>query len=824
MFKLIATVVSCVLSLHALAQYKISGTVRDSKTNHPLVGATILLEDGHGTTTDEQGYYELKNVVNGRHTLVARFLGFAEEKKEVDFGPTTGAASLYQQATVDFALTESAQLTDEIVVYATRAKDNSPTAFSNISKTTIQKQNFGQDMPFVLNWTPSLVTTSDAGAGIGYTGVRIRGSDATRINVTINGIVLNDAEEQGVYWVDIPDIATSTQNIQIQRGVGTSTNGAGAFGASINLQTNTRRDQPYADVINSFGSFGTHRHTVGFGTGLKNKFAFDGRMSLIGSDGYVDRATSDLKSYYLSGGYYGDKTMIKAIVFGGKEVTYQSWYGVPQSRLNNDPAAMQATIDAEGWNAQQAQNLLSSGRTFNAYTYPNQTDNYAQDHYQLHLSHQVNDKLTASGALHYTYGRGYYEEYKYNQTLSDYGISNPVIGTDTVATSDLVRRLWLDNRFYGMTWSLNYQKEKWNSVLGGAWNKYDGDHYGEVIWSQVATTIPPVYRYYFNNGKKTDFNIFWKNSLELAEKLYGFVDLQYRRVNYNAKGLEDGGVNVDFDVNYNFFNPKLGLTYSLTADQQLYGSYSVGNREPVRSDFVQSIAGQQPQHETLHDVEVGWRVRKNKVALNINYYFMDYQNQLVLTGKLNNVGSPIRTNVAASYRTGIEIDGGIRFNEHFTWNANLTLSQNKIKDFTEVLYDYGANYDQYNEVERNHKNTDISFSPNVIAGSMFLYKPIKNVEVGLLTKYVGLQYLDNASDKSRSIDPYFINDLRLTYSLQPRWMREFSISLLMNNFTDVKYASNGYTWGYLGGGTETRQNYYYPQAGRSYLLMVAMRF
>lgn len=810
------TAFCCCLGFNTLAQFTISGAMRDSKTNEALVGATIQLEDqSRGAVTDDQGRFELKNVKSGKQFLVARFLGYSEEKKEVEVSA---------DMQLDFALGESSQLTDEVTVLATRATENSPTAFSNISKTVIQKQNFGQDMPLVLNWTPSVVTTSDAGAGIGYTGIRIRGSDATRINVTINGIVLNDAEEQGVYWVDVPDIATSTQNIQIQRGVGTSTNGAGAFGGSINLQTNTRKDQPYADIINSFGSFGTHRHTVGFGTGLKNKFAFDARLSLIGSNGYIDRATSDLKSYYLSGGYYGDKTMVKAIVFGGKEITYQSWWGVPQSRLNNDPVAMQATVDAEGWNQQQAQNLFTSGRTFNAYTYPNQIDNYAQDHYQLHISHQATSHLTLNAALHYTYGRGYYEEYKNNQSLSAYEVTNPIFGSDTVKNSDLVRRLWLDNRFYGMTWSMNYDKEKWNSVVGGAINRYDGDHYGEIVWAQVATTILPFNRYYFNNGKKTDFDIFWKNSYQFAEKLIGFVDLQYRRVDYNAKGLEDAGVNVDFNVNYNFFNPKIGLTYLLNQNQQVYASYSIGNREPVRSDFVQANSGQLPLHETLYDVEAGWRVRKNNIALNINYYFMDYNNQLVLTGKLNDVGSPIRTNVADSYRTGIEIDGGIRFNQHFTWNANLTVSQNKIKNFTEVLYDYGVNYDQYNEVDKQHKNSDIAFSPSIISGSTFLYRPIKNVELGLLTKYVGLQYLDNTSNNGRTIDHYFVNDIRLTYTLRPQWMREFSVSLLTNNIFDVKYSSNGYTYGYFGGGSEARQNYYYPQAGRNYLMMMALRF
>ncbi len=809
--------ICCTVGLSAQAQFTISGTVHDAKKNEALIGAAIQLQDqSRAALTDEQGRFELKNVKAGKHVLTVRFLGYAEGKKEVE---VSGDLQM------DFSLDESSQLTDEVVVLATRASDNSPTAFSNISKTVIQKQNFGQDMPFVLNWTPSLVTTSDAGAGIGYTGVRIRGSDATRINVTINGIVLNDAEEQGVYWVDVPDIATSTQNIQIQRGVGTSTNGSGAFGGSINLQTNTRKDQPYADVINSFGSFGTHRHTVGFGTGLKNKFAFDGRMSLIGSDGYVDRATSNLKSYYLSGGYYGDKTMMKVIVFGGQEITYQSWWGVPQSRLNNDTSAMRVTANAEGWNKQQTQNLFNSNsRTFNAYTYPNQVDNYAQDHYQLHISHRANENLTLNAALHYTYGRGYYEEYQYNQSFATYGVPNAVIGTDTVKNSDLVRRLWLNNHFYGMTWSMNYEKEKWSSIVGGAFNRYDGDHYGEITWAQIATTIPPSYRYYFNNGKKQDFNIFWKTNYQLAENLIGFIDLQYRRVDYKAAGMEDAGVVVDFNVNYNFFNPKFGLTYTLAHDQQLYASYSIGNREPVRSDFVQANAGQQPLHETLHDVEAGWRMRKNNVALNINGYFMGYKNQLVLTGKLNDVGAAIRTNVADSYRAGIEFDGGIRFNQYFTWNANLTLSQNKIKNFTEVLYDYGVNYDQNNEVDKQHKNSDISFSPDIIGGSIFLYHPMKGVELGLLTKYVGLQYLDNTSNSGRVINSYFINDLRLSYSWKPQWMREFTVSLLLNNIGNVMYSSNGYTYGYYGGGSEIRQNYYYPQAGRNYLLMVAMRF
>jgi iron complex outermembrane receptor protein len=816
MLKLMMTVLGSLCLWHASAQLSVTGVVTDASSHELLVGATLQLESGESAVTDAQGKYELKNVNAGTHTLTVRFVGYEEGKFSVE---------VKGNFTFDIALKESALITDEVLVLATRAQEKGPTTFSNISKEVIQKQNFGQDLPFVLNWTPSLVTTSDAGAGVGYTGVRIRGSDGTRINVTINGIPLNDAEEQGVFWVDVPDIATSTNNIQIQRGVGTSTNGAGAFGASISLQTNQRTDQPYADIINSFGSFGTHRHTVGFGTGLKNNFAFDGRLSLIGSDGYINRATSDLKSYYLAGGYYGKKTIVKGIVFGGKEITYQSWYGVPQSRLNNDTNAMLETAAAEGWNQDQINNLLNSGRTFNVYTYPNQVDNYSQDHYQLHFSHRANSFLTASASLHYTYGRGYYEEYKGGAPVANYGITPSIIGKDTVRNTDLVRRRWLDNRFYGITWSLNYEKDRLNMVLGGAANRYDGDHYGEIVWAQVATTIPPFYRYYFNNGDKRDFNVFWKGNYQITSRLNGFVDLQYRHIGYEAHGIENELQNFTFNLNYDFFNPKAGLTYLLNNGQNVYASYSVGNREPVRSDFVDaSSGGTWPKNETLHDWEVGWRLKKSNSALNVNFYYMAYNNQLVPTGKLNDVGAALRTNVADSYRAGIEIDGGIRFNKFFTWNANLTLSRNKIKSFTEVLYDYGANYDQYNEVDKIHSDTDIAFSPNLIGGSNFLFHPIAGAEIGLLTKYVGKQYLDNTSNESRIIDSYFINDLRFSYAFKPAFMKELSMSLLLNNLFDQKYSSNGYTYGYFGGGSEVRQNYYYPQAGRNFLLMVAMKF
>jgi iron complex outermembrane receptor protein len=800
----------------ASAQVVIRGYVKDKQTAQPLTGATVVLKGTEKfSITDENGFFSINQLAEGSYELEVRFVGYQTQMRTVQTD---------QGSWTTILLEEDVRITDQVIVSATRVNEKSPTTFTTINKANLQKQNFGQDLPITLNWTPSLVTTSDAGAGVGYTGLRIRGSDATRINVTINGIPVNDSESQGVFWVNTPDLASSTQSVQVQRGVGTSTNGAGAFGASVNMQTNTRNDAAYADVINSFGSFGTHRHTVAFGTGLINdKFVFDGRVSSINSDGFIDRASSDLKSYYLSGGYYGEKTMIKAIVFGGKEVTYQSWYGVPESRLNNDEVAMLETAAIEGWNQEQTDNLLSSGRTFNIYTYENQVDNYAQDHYQFHISHRFSESITANAALHYTYGRGFYEEFRIDDEFANYGLSDVVIGGETITSTDLVCRRWLENNFYGVTYSINYENDKLNSILGGALNQYDGDHFGEIIWAQVSA-VPKDYQYYFNNGKKNDFTIYWKNNYKLTDKLTGFLDLQYRRISYQASGKENKQFDFVVDQEFNFFNPKAGITYEASPEQQWYASYSVGNREPVRDDFIDAIAGTAPKHETLHDIEAGWRFRKNNFNVNVNYYLMNYQNQLVPTGKLNDVGAAIRTNVDESYRTGVEVEGMIRLSSKFSWNANITLSQNKIKNFNEVIYDYGDNFDEYNEVVNIYSNSDISFSPNVIAGSGLIFIPIKHIELGLLTKYVGKQFLDNTSNDSRSIDSYFTNDLRLSYTVKPSFMREISLSLLANNIFDVEYSSNGYTYGYRGGATEYRQNFYYPQAGRNYMMMLALRF
>jgi iron complex outermembrane receptor protein len=817
MLKFKAAALLMLMSTAIFAQNTVSGSVRDGR-GQSLIGASVQLEElKKVTVTDEFGRFIFTRVADGNYTLVIRYVGFADARQNV----TVSGSGV----TVPVVLEENATVTDEVVVTATRANEKTAITYTDVNKQTIQKQNFGQDLPFILNWTPSVVTTSDAGAGIGYTGIRIRGSDATRVNVTINGIPYNDSESQGTFWVNISDIASSAQSIQIQRGVGTSTNGAGAFGATLNLQTNTRNDEPYAKIISSAGSFGTFRTTLGFGTGLiKDKWVIDGRVGKINSDGYIDRATSDLRSYYFSVGYYAGKTMIKAIAFGGRERTYQAWYGVPRSRLNNDQEGMLATAANEGWNEEQTQHLLSSdSRTFNPYTYKDQVDNYQQDHLQLHFSQSISEALTANVSLHSTPGKGYYEEYRIDNDLEDYGIEPVVIGGSTIESTDLIRRRWLDSDFYGLTFSLNYEKSKLNWVTGGGWNRYACDHFGEIIWAEVSP-VPAGFRYYYNFGDKRDLNIYSKAVYDFTDKLSAFLDLQYRRIDYKTYGIENKLNELSIKSDFNFFNPKIGLTYFINDNNHVYASASIGNREPVRDDFTDAIGSKTPESESMIDIEAGYKTKGESYLLSANVYGMYYDNQLVLTGKVNDVGSSIRTNVPKSHRIGVEVDGAVRLSRHLSINANVTLSENKIDEFNEVVYDYGLAFDEYNEVTIQHKDTDISFSPSIIAGSGVSFKPIKNIEATLLSKYVGRQFLDNTSNPDRQIDAYFVNDFRVSYTARPTFMKEISFSVLVNNVFDEVYESNGYTWAYRGGGQEYREYYYYPQAGRNFMLMLSLTF
>ncbi|SIT91328.1 iron complex outermembrane recepter protein [Pontibacter indicus] len=798
------------LPLQLLAQYKLSGYVTDAANNEALAGATVVLAGTTtGTTSGSDGFFEFQNLPTGNYTLRVTFLGYGQAERQVRLSTDTNVNITLQQASLR---------TGEVVVSATRANEKTGTTFTNVDREEIQARNFGQDLPYLLEQTPSVVVNSDAGAGVGYTGIRIRGSDITRINVTINGIPVNDAESHGTFFVNMPDLGSSVQDIQVQRGVGTSTNGAGAFGASLNIRTLGLNKDAYAEAVNGYGSFNTWRHSVSFGSGLINdKFTFDGRLSKISSDGYVDRASSDLKSYYFAGGYHGKKGMIKFVTFSGKEQTYQAWNGVPEDKLETD-------------------------RTYNSLTYDNETDNYQQDHYQLHYSKDLASRLNLGGAFFYTRGRGYYEQFKDDERLSKYGIAPVVIGETTISRSDIIRQKWLDNHFYGATYALNYTDEagKLEATLGGAWNKYDGDHFGEVIWARYAGTSNIRHRYYDNTGVKTDFNIFGKVTYQLNDKLGVFGDLQYRTVDYNIDGVDDNNVDVTTRASFHFVNPKAGVTYSVTDNQTVYASYAVGNREPARSDFTDTPMNNQANREgltaeTLYNLEAGYRLRGNGLSLfgqnlgytmDANYFYMDYDNQLVLTGQLNDVGAPLRTNIKDSYRTGIELAGAVRLNDAVELRSNLTLSRNKIRNYTETVYVYDEDYNVENTLQNDYSETDISFSPAVVSAHQLEVQPIKGFRTALLYKTVSKQYLDNTASEDRMLKGYQVMDLRLRYTLKPAFMREVEVALLVNNLLNKKYEANGYTFSeqYAGDPTRYDYNYYYPQATRNFLLSVGLKF
>ncbi len=781
--------------ISAWAQNSLSGKVTDAQSGEALVGASVWTENlGIGAVTDESGRFILSRLPAGEIGLRVSFLGFETFRKTISI-PFSG--------NLEIALQGKEFLTEEFIVSATRASGITPTTFSNVDKSEIAKRNLGQDIPILLNFTPSVVSYSDAGAGVGYTGMRIRGSDQTRINATVNGIPMNDAESHGVFWVNMPDFASSVENVQIQRGVGTSTNGAATFGASLNFQTDTRQDDPYAQIDNSFGSFNTWRHTVKAGTGLLNqRFAVDARLSKITSDGYVDRAFSDLSSWFVSGGYYGEKNVIKLIAFSGKEQTYQSWYGLPESKLEDD-------------------------RTYNYYTYDNETDNYQQDHYQLIYTGKVGTNWKTNLALHYTYGRGYYEQYREDDDFANYGLPPVTIGDETIESTDIIRRRWLDNDFYGFVGSVNYVSTdgKLDLIIGGGANRYDGDHFGEIIWARVAGDTDIRDRYYDNNAVKDDRNIYAKATYEVSPGWNLFGDLQVRGIDYSFAGVNDDQRVVDGQENYTFFNPKFGLSYE-KGNRTWYASYAVANREPTRSDFTDNPISEVPRPERLNNIEAGLRAKTGRLSYNANFYYMDYKDQLILTGQINDVGAYIRENVESSYRAGIELDGAYKLSPAWTLGGNLALSQNKIKEFTEYIDDYSG--EEFQQEAFTYADTDIAFSPNVVGSAIVEFKPTKNLSLNWLSKYVGQQYLDNTGNDGRALDAFFTNDLRISYSAQPRFFKGLELNLLINNIFNEMYEPNGYTFSYFvpgGAGKDlVTENYYYPQAGTNFLLGLSLKF
>ena len=804
------------MAAHAFGQNPPAGRVLDAETGLPLAGATVQLNGTKVVLSNAEGYFAFGSLADNAYQLTVSFVGYTTYSKRV----------WTKDAPWRITLVPAPILTDEVIVTATRAQENTPVTFKTLDKEAIEKQNFGKDFPYLLEQTASVVTTSDAGTGVGYTGVRIRGSDATRVNVTLNGIPYNDSESLGVFWVDLPDLASSVSSVQVQRGVGTSTNGAGAFGASVNIQTTQLTTNPYAVVDNSVGSFNTRKHTLQVGTGLlNNRFTFDGRLSNIASDGYIDRASANLTSYYISGGYYGKNSMLRFNMFSGKEVTYQSWYGTPEARVKNDEQGMQDYIARNGLDAEEAENLLTSGRTYNFYTYDNQVDDYTQTHYQLIYAWDVAPALTLNAALHYTKGKGFYEQYKKDQDLADYGFERPIVGQDTLFSTDLIRRRWLDNDFYGATFSMEYNPVAGLSILvGGAWNQYDGDHFGELIWAQYAGNTTIRDRYYDNNGLKTDFTAYTKVSWQLQEKMLLFADLQYRQVGYALQGIDSDRRNINQEHEYRFFNPKAGVSYSLAGHGQVYASFAIGNKEPNRSDFIDWPITQTPTHETLQNLEAGFRKKTDKLNLQANFYWMNYRNQLVLTGQLNDVGSPLRTNVNKSLRAGIELEVAALLTKQWQLMGNVTLSQNSIAKFSEVLYDYGTNWDKYDEVVIDYTNTRIAFSPNITAGATLVFKPLAGANISWVHKYVGKQYLDNTQNENRQLPAYYISDLVSSYKFSVWGIKQVGIKLAVYNLFNVMYEANGYTWGYLGGGNEVRENFYYPQAGIHFMAGVSLSF
>ena len=705
---------------------------------------------------------------------------------------------------------------EEVKIAGLRIDESQPFSFTNVDKEELASRNLGQDFPIMLNYLPGVVTTSDAGSGIGYTGIRVRGSDASRVNITINGIPYNDSESQGVYWVNLPDFTSSVSSLQIQRGVGTSTNGSGAFGASINLLTDMVSNNAFAEVSNSVGSFNSIKNTIKFSTGLLNNyFEISGRLSKITSDGYVDRASSNLKSYFLQGAFQDENTLVKTIAFGGHEITYQSWFGIDSETLKNN-----RTYNPAGEIYDNNGNLQGH--------YDRQVDDYIQDHYQFHWNQKLNTYSTFSFGLNYTYGRGYFEEYKdiwFEQNVnfsnennfSYLGITPYSIGETIIETTENIIKKWLDNDYYVATFSLNTKKGTTSFNFGAMYSNYKGDHFGELVFAENAIGALPRDRFYENQGKKKEGNFFAKFNQQFSTIFSGYLDFQYRNINYNINGNLKGPTPIAINVNYNFFNPKAGIVYSPNTKNKFYFSYARANREPSRADFE----GGNPKPEELNDFELGWRFKAEKSTFLTNVYFMDYTNQLVLTGSLNDVGIPIRENVAKSSRLGIELEGNFKLNNKFIWQPNITLSSNQ-------------NHDFYFERDGNLTylgNTKISYSPQIIGGNIISYLPTNDLKLSLLTKYVGEQYMSNIDSNYSKLSGYTTSDLNVSFRISPnKWLREISIFFLVNNIFDTKYVSNGY-WYYYNddysspGSISTIEGAgYYPQAGINFLFGTSFSF
>lgn len=712
---------------------------------------------------------------------------------------------------------------DEVVISsAARANEKSAVSYTDVSSEEIERRNIGQELPFLLDLTPSFVATSESGTGLGNTGYRIRGTDANRVNVMVNGIPLNDAESHDVYFVNMPDFASSLSSVQIQRGVGTSAQGAGSFGASINMQTEKLRINPYAEIANTYGSFNTWKSTLKAGTGLMNgRWAADARLSQVLSDGYIERSGVNMKSYFFSAGYYGEKSSVKFVTFGGNQRTNQSWNGVnPDSMLvNRRYNELGEYVDANG----------------NRQFYDNQTDNYVQTHYQLHGLHQFNPELNLNISAHYTRGKGYYEDYKVRAKLNEYSIAPVVTESGTLTRADLIRQKWLDNHFGGMVWSLNYNQNGIDAVVGGGMNRYTGSHFGKVIWMRYADNLDPNKNWYYNAVLKDDANIYAKGTFEILSGLCLNADVQYRYIHYALDGVGDKydkSQNRLTDItqtrDFHFLNPKVGLNYTINRHHALYASFSIANREPNRKNYTEAGPNEKPTHETLYDTELGYKYQHASFSIGVNAFNMQYKNQLILTGKISEIGAALTTNIPDSYRRGVELMAAAKITDWLKWSANLALSQHKILNFTEQDIDVNDNATDMNWVRTENLDlgtTNIAMSPNVVGNNMFSLH-YKGFELSLVSQYVSKQYLDNTSDEKRSIPSYFVNNVYASYSLLLPYIRSIDFGVQINNLLNAQYVSNGYVWySYLlEDGSRNSELRHFPQAGINFLAMVVVRF
>ncbi|MCO5259535.1 MAG: TonB-dependent receptor [Crocinitomicaceae bacterium] len=700
-----------------------------------------------------------------------------------------------------------------IEIKAIRVNNKNPFAISNIDSLAIRRSDGVQDIPYLLDQTPSVTVTSDAGAGVGYTALRIRGTDAARINFTMNGIPVNDAESQAAIFVDFPDILGSANSIQIQRGVGSSTNGSGAFGASVNMSNLQQGNKAYASIHSAVGSFKTFKNSIKAGTGLlRGGFQFDLRLSKINSDGYIERAKSDLKSLQFIAGWTSknEKSSLRFNLLLGREKTGQAWNGVPQDSLKTN------------------RKFNGLGLMENGEYYTDQTDNYGQDYYQLIYNQQISDYWSGNITLFMTRGKGYYNEYQLGALFEDYN-HLPFISpsNDTLFSTNLTRQLWLDNYFYGTTYSAHYQKNKTTLDLGGSISLYDGRHYGYVKWAEYG--FPVDYSWYRLSAFKNDYSVFAKWQQQLGMNFYLFTDLQYRHVDYKMNGFR-ASINTRPNVQYDFLNPKIGLSYiknhANANKSKVFTSFAMAQKEPNRNDF-EAATYELPKPETLYDVELGYEFHAFNWGFGLNMYYMHYNNQLILTGKLNDVGAYARQNVPTSYRSGIEIMANYQPIQMLSFVANATFSMNKIRRFTEYIDDY----DNGGQIEIEHTNTTIGYSPSVIAYASATIEPFikftknQHFYIDIIGKYISRQFLDNTSNTQRSINPYALANTRLRYTLETKkFIKELGISLSLNNLLNKMYESNGYTFSYQYGGERITENFYYPQAGFNFIFGVQLNF